>query len=182
MGIKNSSPLLKFLQAKRTLLGNIVFGFAGDEFQLVRVATGGGIGDVGGSFPVLENYTNPCPRLIIGNESAGKYAIGKFLIMPDHKIIQIRDMNVLIGSDDPVLMAKMETFLRDKPFIIPVLFNKPFSHLTVASRIDVGGWTLFKKKTVLRYTGLPESIYENPREFELFIKSIQLLKHCIFNN
>jgi hypothetical protein len=182
MGIKKSSLLLKHLNAKRTFLGDIVFNFAGDAFRLARIATGGGISSVGGSYPVLEAYTRPCPRLIIGNESSGKFTKGKFLILPKHKIIQVRDMNVLVGSDDSDLMIKVEKFLSDNPFIVPVLFNKPFSHLTVASRIDVGGWSLLQRKTVLNYTGLPESIYENPQEFEIFLKSVLLLKHYILTH
>ena len=179
MGI-SSSLLLNHLKGKKTFLGSMVFKFAGEDFRLMRIATGGGIGGVGGTYPVLENYSDPCQKLIIGSETSGKFAKGKFLILPRHKILQIREMNVLVGTDDESLMVKIENGLKENPFIVPVLFNKPFSHLTISSRIDVGGWKIFQRKTVLSYTGLPESIYENPQEFEIFLKSVLLLKHHIF--
>lgn len=162
---------------RKNIFGTVHFSFGRDDFRLVRIATGGGISGVGGSYPVLETYTKPCPKLILGNELSGKFTRGKFLILPKHEFIKVRDMNVLIGSTDDDLRKRLEDFLQANPFIVPTLFNKPFAHLTVATRIDVGGWTIFSRKTVLSFIGLPETIYGNRAEFEIFLKSIQLLKH-----
>lgn len=86
-------------------------------------------------------------------------------------------MNVLIGSDDENSSKRVEEFLQSNPFVASVLFEKSFSHITICSRIDIGGWKVFQRKTVLSYTGLPESASKNAQELEIFLKSIQLLKH-----
>lgn len=89
-------------------------------------------------------------------------------------------MNVLIGCEDQVFLKKLEDFLLQNPFVVPLLFSKNFSHVTIASRIDIGLWPLFQRRNVLEYTGLPETVYEQPHEFELYIKSILLLEHHLF--
>lgn len=175
MGIRSAdSKLRNHLNASKGIFGNLRFTFAGSDFRLNRIAAHRG------SFPVLETYCPAGPKLIIGHEQSKNYTRGKFLILPRHKVLAVKEVNVLIGCDDDSLIQKAEAFLFDHPYVVPLLFNSAFSHLAISSRINVGFWPLFERKNVLEYTGLPEAVYEKPHEFELYLKSLLLLKHHLF--
>lgn len=158
-------------------IGRQKFHFLGEIFSILRVATGTGVGDVGGSYPVVELYTKAFPRLIVGSEHSGKYALGKFLILPPHEWIQVEDQKILVGSDDLDMIEKLKKILVSHPEISKKLFQKPFSHLTISSRIDVGIWPVFQKKYVLCYVCLPEEAYKDKVAMESFFSSIQMFKN-----
>jgi hypothetical protein len=175
MGIRSAdSKLRNHLNASKGIFGDLSFSFAGSEFRLNRISANRG------SFAVLETYCPESPKLIIGHEESKNFTRGKFLILPEHKVLSVKGVNVLIGCDDDSLIKKAEDFLFDHPYVVPLLFNHPFSHITISSRINIGFWPLFERKNVLEYTGLPETAYEQPHEFELYLKSLMLLKHHLF--
>ncbi len=175
MGIRPADSKLRLhLNARKGIFGDLSFSFADAEFRLIRMASRRG------SFPGLETYCPYSPKLIIGHEQSKDFTRGKLLILPRHKIVTVKEVNVLIGCEDDSLIEKAEAFLFDHPYVVPLLFNSPFSHLTISSRINIGFWPLFERKNVLEYTGLPEAAYEQPHEFELYLKSLLLLKHHLF--
>ncbi len=157
-------------------IGRKKIQYSGETFSILRVATGTGVGDIGGSYPVIELYTKSMPRLIVGSEHSGNYALGKFLILPPHEWIQVEDQKILVGSVDKNIIEKLKKILIEEPALSKKLFQKKFSHLTISSRIDVGLWPVFQKKYVLNYVCLPEEAYNDQAAMESFFKAILIFK------
>ena len=166
-----------YLGARTDIISGLTFLRYGVSFRLFRVGSGRGISGMS-SYPVLECYTRPFTKFILGHEQSGKYALGKFLILPDHEIFQVAGKKFLIGSNDIQIRKKMEAILADDIDTSALLFQKYFSHLTLSSRIDVG-WPLFQKKSVLQFIGLPEEVYAYPELINSYLQGILKIKQLL---
>lgn len=135
------------------------------DVRVRRIASGGGYGNVGGSYPVVEFYGRALPRFIVGNESAVKYTRGKFLILPPHEFVDVNGARLVVGSDEPMITQRAINCLKENPQLASVLFEKKFAHLTTASRIDVSfKFPFFHRKNVCSYVGLPDDGSNEPSE------------------
>ncbi len=173
---KRSHVLLNFLNARYIWpFGTIEFNYSGIVFRIMRVASGRGASDVGGSYPVLWAYVRPCSKMILGHAESGQFSLGKFLILPPHIVSKIEAVDFLVGTVDLESCERIKGQFAADPILakkLPILFDKKFARLTISTEIHVGDNSLFQKKYVLRYYGLSEEIYEDPKCLELKLKLI----------
>lgn len=145
------------------------------QFAVKRMAAGRGYTGTG-SFPqlvcILESVL---PKIIVGHPQSHRFAIGSFFFMPSHEVIDVGTEKILVGSDDKETLTKIKTNLASKPELskdISLIFNREFSHFTIASEWHVGFYEL-KKNYVFRYTCLPESIYKDPAMLESYLVALE---------
>lgn len=165
---KHSLKLLSHFNAEFKLpLGSINFNYKGFFIRLDRRGVSRGAHGTG-SFPILWAYVKPYPKIILGHESSGRYAMGSFLILPPHEIIQLGRSKILLGCEDKNRLTELKSIIikanLENEFL--EVFSNEFSHLTVAAEIHLFKESLFKKKHVIRFTGLPETIYQQPEILE----------------
>lgn len=145
------------------------------QFAVKRMAAGRGYTGTG-SFPQLVCILKSAlPKIIIGHPQSHKFAIGSFFFMPPHEVIEVGSEKILVGSDDKEKLKKIKTSLVSKPDLakdINLIFNREFSHFTIASEWHVGFYGL-KKNYVFRYTCLPESIYIDPTLLESYLVALE---------
>lgn len=145
------------------------------QFAVKRMAAGRGYSGTG-SFPQLVCILKSAlPKIIIGHPQSKRFAIGSFFFMPTHEVIDVGTEKILVGSDDKDTLSKIKTDLVSKPELakdIALIFNREFSHFTIASEWHVGFYGL-KKNYVFRYTCLPESIYNDPATLESYLVSLE---------
>ncbi|MBC7693206.1 MAG: hypothetical protein H7222_15685 [Methylotenera sp.] len=162
---KEYEPFIRFFRGKASPFGSISFISSDTRFHLDRMASGAGISGGGGSYPMLWTYVNPHFKLIVGNAKSGTYTRGSFLRLPPHEVITLHGVNLLIGASERTFVEAVRSLLLGKPELCEALgqlFERDFGYLTVGTEIHLGGAWVFQKKCVLRHTGLPEKIYEDP--------------------
>lgn len=91
--------------------------------------------------------------------------------MPSSKTIEISEKKYLVGCNDSSVIEKIEK-LEDHPVVAKLataFFVKDFHHLTISNQFHWRG-LFFKRENVLRYTSLPEIVYENPDQLRPFLE------------
>lgn len=172
MGI-NAKQLVSHLKGKSSLFYGVTFCTSDYCFFIRRIASGGGYGNVGGSYPVLEFIGKETPKFIIGHEEAKKYAKGSFLILPPNEDFEAGESKLFVGSREPGLIAKGKKYFIENPELAKTLFNKKFSRVEIASRWDVfHHWPFIQKRTFVSYTGMPESVYNSPSEIDVYVSAL----------
>lgn len=170
---KRASKIVQYYRGKISWpLGTISLNFSEMRFRISRVGRGGGYSG-GGSYPVMYSYVKSFPKFIIGSESCHKYALGPFLIMPSSKTIEISGRKCLVACSDISVIEKIEK-LKDEPVVARLaaaFFIKDFHHLTISRQFHWRG-LFFKRENVLRYTSLPEIVYENPDQLRPFLENL----------
>lgn len=173
---KRNRRLFKaFPKSKITGLGDLAFDHEGIAFRIRRIGGSKGYGQ-GGSYPILAAYVEASEKTILGNEDSGRYAIGRFLILPPHEKIKIGSQEVLVGSANAATIENVRSHAHDEKFrqACAELFDHNFCHVTVASDYHfIGFW--FRKVYVIQYTSLKHEIYEKP---ELVTQAIHHLVTC----
>lgn len=176
---KNAVKLLKFFNGKFPMpFGSVTFEYCGAIFRIARIAAGGGIYGVSGSFPDLWAYTEKFQKIIIGNPKSKNFTKGNFLILPPHRIVNINGNDLLIGAESEELIEMIGTKIHEDSVLskdIFELFQEDFSHITFSTELHVGGKTLINKQSVFHYIGSPETIYESPELLESRLKIIMKL-------
>jgi hypothetical protein len=173
---KRSALLLRHFQGRLVFpSGPLEIPYLGALFRIVRLSSGAGtFNSSGGSYPALYAYTSKTPKLIIGNPESGKYAIGKFLILPPHEVVKLGELSFLIGSESQELREQIGSVLKGTPALaqrLSKLFEREWAHLTVSSEFHVVGFSI-QRKTVLRYSALPEETYQRPEILESALQTI----------
>ncbi|MDO9180927.1 MAG: hypothetical protein Q7U04_00900 [Bacteriovorax sp.] len=158
------------------------FDFSSHQFHLSRIARGGGAVGMGGSFPVLWVYAQKNSKFFIGHVDSCKYCyVGD--LPKKHQLITINNSQILLGNDSEELNAKMlQRLLETSDEIkecIHNLFPNKFCHIKLRRELHIGGKFFISKKYVLRYYGINEVIYQEPKVLELQLQNIDTLLHCL---
>jgi hypothetical protein len=175
MGI-NVKQLVSHLKGKHSAFYGITFCRSDYCFFIRRIASGGGYGNVGGSYPVVEFLTRRLPKFIIGHEESKKYAIGSFLFLPPNETFDCSDRKLFVGSEDKRLIEAGKNFFKEKSELAELLFNKKFARVEIASRWDVfHHWPFIERRTFVSYVGMPERVYDSPAEIDNYITALVAL-------
>lgn len=176
---KDSAKLVAHFQGTSLWpLGTVELNFKSSKFWISRLARGGGVGvQTNGSYPVLWTYVDPCPKLIVGHLDSKRFTRGQFLILPPHEQLQIGSRTFLIGSDQTKTIEDLRSWSDSEPLAaaFSLLFSKPFHHVTISTEIHILGFKP-QRKCVLRYTCLPEAIYEDPSQLETYFEALQTIQ------
>lgn len=169
---KRSQKLLDYYKARfQYPLGDVAITYERYPFFISRLSRGGGINNTpAGSYPLLWAYLEATPKLLIGHEQSKDYVLGKFLILPKYqKNIPHKDHQVLIATESTELFSKSLDLTKLK-----VLFEKKFQHLTINSEIHIlNYWP--QKKHVMKYTGIPEDIYQDPELLKTYFDELLII-------
>ena len=171
-----SAALLKLLNGKfRFPLGTLEFQFSDFDFSIVSQAIGGGTSHLR-SCPVLVSYLKvPFSKFIIGHSDSKRFTLGQFLILPPSETLMLKNIEILVGSTDSVLIEKAKQLINKDEILraaLEIVFQRNFAHLTISKEIHVGGPFLFHKQHVLRYVCLPVDIYKDAQSIVPYLKTI----------
>lgn len=122
-----------------------------------------------GSYPTLEIYTEVFPRIIVGNPECARFIFS----IPHQEI----DNGVLYAADD----FNLRNFLRLTigPHVA-LLFPREFSHLKIATRLDVvSKWPFIKRISVLSYVMLPQEIRHDPEMIRPYVVALSNIEESL---
>ena len=178
---KKSKQLITHFNARLSLLGDLQFCFINKNFHLVRIGVSNSTSGGGGSYPLVWRETWPIPNLVVGNIGLKKYLyIGAFPL--HHGIINISGLEIVVVSPSLDLMKVVQTLFNTDDrarACAQDLFQKQYSHFEIKRELHVGGRRLLQKKVVVKYIGIPETIYEKPQNLESHLNSMEHLLNKI---
>lgn len=169
---KRSQRLLDYYNGKITYpLSLLIIPYENHYFQISRIGQGGGLNNTpSGSYPLIWAYVKKAPKILLGHENSKKYSYKSFFFLPKmQKILKCQEQNLLFATESSQIFSKnlnIENVL--------LLFQKDFQHLTICSEIHIQNF-LPKKKYLLKYTGLPEEIYQSPELLKSYLEKITSL-------
>lgn len=173
---KRSKKILDHFRGQFSFpLGTISFTYRNTLFYISRLARGGGMTGVGGSYSVLYTYLQSSDSFVIGNEYSNKYS-NFFFRRLNSELFSLAGGKIYISSNDQLCIKKIKDILSsDLDFALKLssLFEKDYAHFSLGKEFHVAGWGVVKRKSVFRYICLSEKIFEDPHILENQLDIIQ---------
>ena len=156
-------------------MGTISFTYRNTLFYISRLARGGGMTGVGGSYSVLYTYLQTSDSFVIGNKNSKKYS-NIFFRRLNSELFSLAGKNFYISSNDQLCIKKIKDILNvDLDFALKLssLFEKDYAHFSLSKEFHVAGWGVVKRENVFRYICLSEKNFEDPHILEKQLDIIQ---------
>lgn len=172
--------LAHFKGASSFRRGKVAIKYSWVQFFLVRMSSSGAYG-AGGSYPQLMLPLENSLQFDIGNTAAQKFLY--LLKVPEpSEIVKVGTSEIFIHSKNAADVQRLSESFQKDPLLaaaVAQLFKNELSFLRVRKETDIDLKFNLEHQLILRYTGLPGSIYKEPSLLEPYLQSLVVLKPVI---